>query len=285
MDFVNGITSKAYALMMGAIGWMGWFGALVFVSAVFGIVALLIFKRISFQGGIKSVKDKIKGAIIEIRLYQNDLGIVIKAVLRVLGRNFQYLGLNFGPILPLLVPFAFLAAQLITWFAFVPIPVWTDARGEWMPGKGHEVVIVLDDDAKGDVRSVLIELPPTLKFVTPIVRNERKGLIAFEVIAIAEGDEVITITSPSGEVVTKRIVTGDEYSGPLEGVRGRGMKDLFENPAEGTLAGAFVSRVAFVYPARRIPYMADGIFGIGLLFLIFSMLAGVAILKPLNIQI
>ncbi|QDU86085.1 hypothetical protein Pla163_32340 [Planctomycetes bacterium Pla163] len=285
MDFVNSICSSAFSALMGAIGWMGWFGALVFVSAVFGIIALLIFKQISFQGGIKSVKDKIKGAMIEIRLYQNDLRIVAKAVLRVLGRNFQYLGLNFGPILPLLVPFAFLAAQLITWFAFMPIPVWTDARGEWMPGKGHEVVIVLDDEAKGDIRDVRVVLPDTLQRMTPIVRNERKGLIAFEVVAVAEGDEVITITSPSGEVVTKRIVTGEEHMGPLEGVRGRGLKDLFENPAEGSLADTFVSRIAFVYPARSIQYMADGIFGIGLLFLIFSMLAGVAILKPLKIQI
>lgn len=285
MDFVNGLSSSAFALMMRAIGWMGWLGALAFASAVFGILALIIFKQISFQGGIKGVKDKIKGAMIEIRLYQNDLGIVTKAVFKVLGRNLQYMGLNFGPMLPLFIPFGLVAAQLVVWFAFKPIPVWDDSHGAWMPGKGHEVVAILDDDARDQVRDVVVELPPTLALKSPIVRNERKGVIAFEVVAVAEGDDEIRFTFPDGSTSTKQIVTGDSYDGPLSGIRGSGLEDRILWPTEGSYLDSPLEKVSFAYPSRDLPWMIDGPFGIIIYFLIFSMIGGVAILKPLNIQI
>jgi len=285
MDFVNGLSSSAFSLMMSAIGWMGWLGALAFASAVFGILALLVFKQISFQGGIKGVKDKIKGAMIEIRLYQNDLAIVTKAVGKVLGRNVQYMALNFGPMLPLFVPFGLVAAQMVVWFGFVPIPVWNANRGEWMPGKGHEIVATLDEDARGQVRDIEVALPDTLELKSPIVRNERKGVIAFEVIAVAAGDAEIVFTFPDGTTDTKQIVTGDAHDGPLSGIRGSSFEDQLLWPSEGSYADSPLHQVKFDYPARSLPWMIDGPLGIIGYFLVFSMIAGVAILKPLNIQI
>lgn len=285
MDFINGLSSSAFALMMRAIGWMGWLGALIFASAVFGILALIVFKQISYQGGIKGVKDKIKGAMIEIRLYQNDLGIVSRAVLKVLGRNAQYMALNFGPMLPLFVPFGLVAAQLVVWFAFKPIPVWDGSHGEWMPGKGHEIVAVLDEDARDQVYDVEIALPATLERKTPIVRNERKGVIAFEVVALAPGSGDIHFTFPDGTTDTKQIVTGPTHDGPLSGIRGSSFTDRLLWPTEGSYVDSPLEKVTFAYPSRSLPWMLDGPLGIITYFLIFSMIAGVAILKPLNIQI
>lgn len=285
MDFVNGLLSSGFSLMMSAIGWMGWLGALAFASAIFGILALIIFKQISFQGGIKGVKDKIKGAMIEIRIYQDDLGIVTKAVFKVLGRNLQYMALNFGPMTPLFVPFTLVAAQLVVWFGFVPLPVWDASRGEYMPGKGHEVVATLDDDARDQVRDVEITLPETLQLTTPIVRNERKGVIAFEFIVVGEGDEEIVFTFPDGTTDTKQVVTGESYDGPLSGIRGSSFVDLLLWPAEASYKASPLERVEFAYPARPLPWMLDGPLGIVGYFFIFSMIGGVAILKPLKIQI
>ena len=79
--------------------------ALILMSGIFGILALLVFKQISWQNGIRATKDKIKGHMIAIRIYQDDLGIVGKSVGTVLVRNVQYLGLNFLPIVPLLFTF------------------------------------------------------------------------------------------------------------------------------------------------------------------------------------
>ncbi len=87
--------------------------ALLFVSGLFGVLALWIFKHISWQAGIKGTKDKIKGHLIEIRIYQDDLVTVGKAIAKVLFRNLQYLVLNFGPFVPLAIPFALVAAQMV----------------------------------------------------------------------------------------------------------------------------------------------------------------------------
>ncbi|MCA9299191.1 MAG: hypothetical protein KDA28_09005 [Phycisphaerales bacterium] len=274
---------------MKGLGWMGWIGSAVVLSGIFGILALIAFKYISFQGGIKSVKDKIKGAMIEIRLYQDDLGIVSKAVFKVLGRNFQYLGLNFGPILPLLVPFVFVAGQLVVRFAFVPLSVWTDARGEWMPGKGTTVTLVM---AKGDekrVADVEVDLPKTLEIKSPIVRNTRQGKLFFEVVPVAAGDEVMHFRMPGGVDVEKRIVTGDLGQVPvgdvLQGLRSTAFADKLQYPGESSPSGSPIAKVEFAYPERDVPGPVDGVMGILLLFLVASMAFGFALLKPLKIQI
>ena len=112
------------------------------VSGVFGVLALLAFKHISWQRGIKAAKDKIKGHMIEIRIYQDDLVIVAQAVGKVLLRNLQYLALNFGPFLPLAIPFVLVAAQFVVRYAFEPVPVMP-ADAELLAGRGTLVEVEL----------------------------------------------------------------------------------------------------------------------------------------------
>jgi hypothetical protein len=93
------------------------------VSGVFGVLALIAFKHISWQKGIKAAKDRIKGHMIEIRIYQDDLVVVGQSVLKILGRNLQYVTLNFGPFIPLAIPFVFVMAQFVVRYAYDPVPV------------------------------------------------------------------------------------------------------------------------------------------------------------------
>src|ERR1700752_2381287 len=126
MNAVHQVTSAIFDLVLTPFEVLGDAAALVLISGVFGIAALLLFKLISWQSGIKSTKDKIKGHMIAIRIYQDDLRIVFASVVSVVLRNFQYLGLNFLPILPLFVPFLLVASQLVVRYAFDPLPVMQD---------------------------------------------------------------------------------------------------------------------------------------------------------------
>ncbi|MEO0649300.1 MAG: HD domain-containing protein [Planctomycetota bacterium] len=173
MEFVNRAMTALFDVLMPIFGVAGPTVALILISGIVGVLGLLIFKQISWQGGIKSTKDKIKGGLIEIRLYQDDLGIVAKAVGKVLGRNFQYLFLNFGPIVPLLVPFGLAFAQLVVRQGFDPIPIETRNTEELLSGEGVMVEVQLADAAKGRVGELEIDLPPTLEAISPIVRSVR----------------------------------------------------------------------------------------------------------------
>jgi hypothetical protein len=286
MNAVNAAATAVFDVLMSAFDWMGPSLALILVSGLFGILALIAFKHISFQRGIKSVKDKIKGAMIEIRLYQHDLGIVAKAVGKVLGRNVQYLGLNFGPILPLLVPFTLVAAQLVVRNGFAPLPLWTEARGEWQPGKGHVVTVELDEDSRELASDVVVELPSTLQLKSEIVRSATKGRVWFEVVAVESGVADIVFRTPDGQAVTKQVVTG---AAPLpRSMQSERTASFWESwlwPAEDTLSGTPFERIAFVYPERDLPWLPDGPLMIVGVFFAASMAFGIAVLKPLGITI
>ena len=286
MNVLNGAATAVFDVLMSAFDWMGPTPALVLVSGLFGVLAIVVFKYISFQSGIKSVKDKIKGAMIEIRIYQNDLGIVSRAVGRVLGRNVQYLGLNFGPILPLLVPFTLVAAQLVVRFGFAPIPLWTDVRGEWQPGKGHLVTVDFERESRALARDVEVVLPDTLELKSEIVRSATAGRVFFEVVPVQSGVADILFQLPDGSSVTKQIVTGTATPPrSMQGERTASFWAAWLWPAGDTLSGTPYARIAFVYPERDLPYLPGGPVGILLVFLVASMAFGALLLKPLRINI
>lgn len=289
MNAVNSAITSLFNLLMKPLGVLGPEVALVLVSGIFGILALICFKFISSQKGIKGVKDKIKGGLIQIRIYQDDLGLVARGVGTVLGRNIQYLTYNFAPILPLLVPFTFVAAQLVVRFAFAPLPVWdAEQQAQWSAGKGTTITIELAEEYAADASKLTLDLPETVEAKTKLVRIPSKGKAFIEVLPVGSGVEDIVVRIDGEEVARKQIVTGDvEAPAVMQPERVGDFLSAFLWPAEDTLSETPLKHIAFAYPERdlRFPFMPDGPVGVLLIFLVASMVFGVAILKPLNIQI
>ena len=150
MNVINRLTNSIFDVLLTPFEFLGPEMALILVSGLFGIIALVLFKHISWQKGIKATKDKIKGHMIEIRLYQDDLVIVARAIGKVLLRNLQYLALNFGPILPLFIPFVFVLAQFVVRYAFDPVPVTPD-HAVVLAGQGTLITVELDEAHRQDI--------------------------------------------------------------------------------------------------------------------------------------
>lgn len=288
MDLINGVMTSIFDVLMPVFGAAGPTVALIAISGIFGILALICFKYISWQGGIKGTKDKIKGGMIAIRIYQNDLGIVAKSVATVLGRNFQYLGLNFGPILPLLVPFTLIAAQLVTRFGFDPVPLSEASAGDRLAGQGTLLEIAMAEGEERRVADLEVLLPSTLMATSKLVRAPSEGRAWLEFVAVESGVADIVIKLGETEL-TKQIVTGDaERPDTMQPERVAGFFAAWLWPAEATLAGTGVDHIKFAYPERTLPWLGwlpGGPIGVLLAFAIASMAFGVLVLKPLGIQI
>jgi len=292
MNALNGAATAVFNILLTPLEALGEELALILVSGIFGILALICFKHISSQKGIKMAKDKIKGHMIEIRLYQDDLLIVTKAIGKVLLRNLQYLTFNFGPILPLLVPFTFVAAQLVVRYSFEPLQVQAveDVR---LAGEGVTIQIDMRPGEEKRVSDLSISLPDGLVATSPLVRIPAKGLAYQEFIATRSGDFEVGITiagqdgDSSGAGFSKRVVAGDTEARMLQGAR---VTSLFSSvlwPAEDTVpAGVPVANISFEYPRSDLGWLpGSGELGVLLVFLVASMLFGVAVLKPLGITI
>ncbi len=287
MNAVQRITSAVFDVLLTPFEWLGDELALVLVSGLFGVLALLVFKQVSWQSGIRSTKNKIKGHMIAIRIYQDDLGIVFASVLKVLARNLQYLGLNFGPILPLFIPFLLVAAQLVVRYGFAPLPVVAeDQLPGMLPGQGTIVEVRMKAGREAEVAGLELRLPANFQPLSPLVCNAADGVAFQEVVARASGTGEIELLAGGQLLGTKTIAAGAEFPRLMQPERVSSFWSSWLWPAEPTFsAESPLDSVRFNYPDRDLKLLPGGAFGVIVVFFLASIVFGIAVLKPLNIQI
>ena len=285
MNALNRMTTRVFDALMSPLELLGNEAALVLISGLFGIVALLIFKQISWQKGIKNAKDKIKGDMIAIRIYQDDLVVVGTSVVKVFFRNFNYLALNFLPILPLMAPFVLVAAQLVVRYGFAPIPI-QDPTVAILPGEGTMLEVYAAEGRNADIAGMKIDLPAGLRAVSPPAVNAADGVCFQEVIATQPGEWEILFEFADGSTAVKKVVTGDEPARVMQPERVAGFWSAWMWPAEDRFPeDCPIDRVVLEYPSQDLRWLPDGPGAILIVFLISSMAFGAAILKPMGIQI
>lgn len=283
MNAVNRAVTALFDLVLAPLEAVGEEFALLVVSGVFGVLALWIFKHISWQKGIKATKDKIKAHLIEIRIYQDDLGVVSKAIAKILARNLQYVTLNFGPFIPLAIPFALVAAQLVVRYGFEPTDI-QHPTSLVAAGDGQTLVIEGDRDA---IASLEVVLPEGLTAVSPLARIPAQGNAEIEFVAETSGLHVIVLRTAGGEL-EKPIAVGPEVA--TRAIQDRRVSSALEAvlwPAEDTLpADLGLTAVAFRYPESDLGWLPfSGPAGVLINFVLASMLFGFLALKPLGVQI
>jgi hypothetical protein len=80
--------------------------ALSVISLLTGVAMIFIFKAVSNQRRIRESRDKFKAYILEMRIYQDDIVLIHKALFKALATNLTYLRVSLVPIL-VLVAFVF----------------------------------------------------------------------------------------------------------------------------------------------------------------------------------
>ena len=96
MNRFNAITTALFDPLLAPFGdEHAWFD-LIFWSVAGGIVALIVYKYVSNQAGIQRAKNAIKVHLLEIRLFKDDIAVVLGATARILLKNALYLGWGKG---------------------------------------------------------------------------------------------------------------------------------------------------------------------------------------------
>jgi len=287
MNAANSVVDAIFDVLLTPFELMGPAISLILVSGIFGVLALLVFTQISWQQGIKGTKDKIKGHMIAIRIYQDGLVVVFSSVMKVLLRNFQYLGLNFGPILPLLIPFVFVLAQFVVRYGFAPLPVHEETQiASMLPGRGHMLELRMKPGRGEDVARLEIELPEHVRALSPVATSARDGIALMEFVAVSDGDGEFRFLVDGEVVGTKQVAAGDVSPRTMQGERVSSFWSAFLWPAEPTFdADSPIAVARFTYPDSDMGWLPGGVLSIMVTFLVASMAFGFALLKPLNIQI
>ncbi|MCK4337630.1 MAG: hypothetical protein KAX11_06785 [Candidatus Aminicenantes bacterium] len=98
-------------------GMSPWVGMIV-LSLVTGIFMLFIFRLTSNQKGIKSIKNKIKAHILELRLFQDNLRISLSSQGKILKCNLKYISYTMKPMLIMIIPLILILIQMNLWFGY-----------------------------------------------------------------------------------------------------------------------------------------------------------------------
>src|SRR3974377_243951 len=111
----NSILSSLLDLLLGPFRGLHPFWALLILSVMVGAVLLVVFRYTSNQRGIQETKNRIKAHLLEIRLFKDDLRVLLSAQGSILKYNLRYMAYGLKPLLVIILPVALLLIQLEGW--------------------------------------------------------------------------------------------------------------------------------------------------------------------------
>src|SRR5271167_4941455 len=95
----------------------------VVVSLVVGLLMVVLFGYTSDQKAIGVAKDQLKAHLLAVRLYRDQIPVVMGSYGKILRGTGRYLKLAFKPLLYVIIPITLLIAQIDRYLGQAPIPV------------------------------------------------------------------------------------------------------------------------------------------------------------------
>ncbi len=250
------------------------------VSLVFGVLALLAFKWTSDQEKMEQVKRRIHAGLFEIRLFNDDLRAIFRAMFAILRHNLTYLRLSLIPLFVMLIPFVVVVAQLQFHYGYEGLE----------PGATTLVTMELTDDWRGgrsiDTRpEVHLTTPDGLRVDAGPVWAPTLNELTWRIAAEDWGDYELAF-DVEGETVTKTVQVADNIS-RRSTIRPTSFVDQILYPAEAPVpSSAPVAKISMKYPHGN-----AGIEGWESeltwlwVFLVLSIVFAFALKKPLGVTI
>ena len=247
--------------------------ALTVISFASGIFLVWLFGKTSDQDRIRAIRDRIRGNLIGVRLFQHDIGVVLNLQGKIFGDTFRFMGLALVPMLIMLVPVMLVMTQLNLRFAVRPLE------------NGEPVVVKASvRDAASLDRPIALEVPDGVTVDTPPVRIRSTREIAWRLHVDRPGDHVVVVRV-GDETLEKRLVGGSRW-GPVVQLRsGRGMLDTLLYPGEPPIpSGHGIEAVEIIYPPLDLHLLGIQVDWL-IAFLALSMVFGFAFKGVLGVEV
>jgi hypothetical protein len=231
--------------------------ALALLSLLTGLAMLWIYSRFSDQTGIRSSKDKIRGYLLGVRLFQHDVRVVLGLQARILRETLTYFRHSLTPLAIMLLPLVLVVTQLYLLFGQRPLQ------------PGTTTLLRVQVDAPDLLDRVSLEASPALEVEAGPVRVSRTGEAVWRVKPRIEGRHSILIRVGERRI-EKEVYVGTSW-GMVSSLRTSDWLDLLLYSGESPLdPEAGVRAVELVHPPQEISlagWRTDWL----VCFLIFSM--------------
>ncbi len=277
MSILNAILRRLFDVALFPFRELHPLVGLTVVSLVFGVAVLLVYKATSNQEKLATVKRRIHAGIFEIRLFNDNLRAIMRAMGDILRHNANYLRLSAVPLLWMIVPLTLVIAQLQFHYGYQGLA----------PGDQVLVKVELAEDwTEGARPKFALEVPSGLAIEAGPVWIPSLHEVNWRISAVEWGDYELTLTTPDGPL-TKSVRVSDDVVRRSTHRLAPGFVNQLLYPAEDPLpASSPVQSIILSYPAGN-----AGITGWEsewtwmLVFFILSVVVAFALRKPLNVTI
>jgi hypothetical protein len=203
------------------------------------LFALAVYKAVSNQKAIRDAKDKIVAHLLELRLFRDDLRVMLRAEGRVFASIGRYLGHSLLPMVVLLPVFLLLLIQIESRFAF---------RGL---AQDEQALVTVGVDTNQPVSRLQVNLRAEngLRVATPALRADSSSEIYWRVHAVAPGPHNLRLRIGSEQA--DRVVSGEASPAMTMAYRADDMRTLLYPRAAALPANGPVTKFAIDYPRAR----------------------------------
>ncbi|MGH9339929.1 MAG: hypothetical protein ACRD1R_10180 [Acidobacteriota bacterium] len=222
VHILNTILSTLFDLLFRPFRGFDPVWALVFVSLLTGILMVWVFGKVSNQEGIRQKKNKIRGNLLGVRLYQHDVAVVLRLQRRIFRDTLSYMGYSLAPMLALIIPLLLIIAQLNLYFSARPFQAGEQAL---VKARFDGIALMTQPISLKSSGGVTVETPP--------VRIDSQSEVAWRVRAQEAGHHRLAVQV--GETTVDKGFYVEEGWGPAPGLRTSSALDLLLYPGEAPL--------------------------------------------------
>jgi hypothetical protein len=244
---------------------------LIAVSLVTGVILLWIFGKVSNQSAIRIIRDRIRGNLIGVRLFQNDIGVVLRLQGKILWDTLVYMRYSIVPMFILLIPVLVIMTQLNLRFAARPLQA----------GETALVKVQFREDA-ALAEGARLEAPDGIAVESDAVHVPDKAEVVWRIRAVSPGRHDLKVTTPAGSL-DKAVVVGWGWS-KVPTLRSASRIDQLLYPGEAPIPDGSTFRSARVsHPPLSITFFGmplNWIVG----FFVFSLVSGFAFKRALGVE-
>jgi hypothetical protein len=242
------------------------------ISLVIGLAMVIVFGHTSDQKAIHIAKDRLKAHLLALRLFQDQIHVVLHSYGRIVIATGHYLRLAFKPLLLVIVPMTFLMVQLDRYLGSVPLPA------------GQPFLVKVRMDSPDTLMDASLQLPDGLVATAPAVHVPAESEVAWRVVAANSGEYMVNV-QVSDKTFSKRVVVGSGLRRLCSvRLRGKFWERVFACGEPALPQNKFVKAIDIHYPARNIAFAGFEWNWIWL-FLVLSLAAGFLFKSILGIDI
>jgi len=273
ISWLNAGMNRLFGLLHGPMTALPAWLSLTVISALLGVVLLVLFKYTSNQAAIGRVRDRIKARLLAMKLFKDNIPVVLKSQRQVFGSAVMLLVHSVPPMVVMILPFCLVLGQLGVWYQARPLELNEEAI----------VVMQLSGSENDPLPPVSLVSSEAVQVATGPVRMPAKQQVYWKIKAIQSGVHQLQFTV--GDVhVAKELAVGSG-SMPVSIKRpSLRIGDLILYPAEKPFdKDSPVQSIEIGYPERTGPLTGSGNWVVTLF--VISMLSGLAVKSSFNVKI